>query len=73
MPLAHSPHSRLYVQVARHRPLAGAAKRSLGSSLEIQGKYQRVFELLHDGCGKPADLAFEAHGWQRSQSLNVGY
>lgn len=45
---------------------------SPGSPLQVQGKCRRVLELLHDGYGEPANLAFETHGWQRPQPLNVG-
>jgi len=49
------------------------AESSLGSPFQIQRKSQRVLELLHDPCGKPANLALKAHGRQRSQSLHIGY
>ena len=51
---------------------AGSAERSFGGPVKIQGERQRVLEPLHYPCGKPANLAFKAHGWQRSQSLNIG-
>ena len=36
------------------------------SPVKIQGKSQRVLELLHDRCGKPANLTFKTHDGQRS-------
>jgi hypothetical protein len=41
--------------------------------LKIEGKGQRILQAFHYVVGKFADLAFEAHSWQRSQALNIGY
>jgi hypothetical protein len=51
----------------------GLADCLFGSAFKVQRKSQRVLELLHYPCGKPANLAFKTHGRQRSQSLNIGY
>ena len=61
-----SPEWRRYSQVARHRRIAGVARRSFGSPSKIQGKSQRVFQLLHCSHGKAANPAFKTHSWQRS-------
>jgi hypothetical protein len=36
---------------------------SFGRLLKIERKSQRVFESHHQVNGKPANLAFQAHGW----------
>jgi len=46
--------------------IAGSPEHSLGSPFKIQGKNQCVLEPLHHPCGKPANLAFKTHSWQRS-------
>jgi hypothetical protein len=60
-----SPRWRQYVQVV--------AVRHSGASLKIERKSQRILQPFRYVAGKLADLAFEAHSWQRSQSLNIGY
>ncbi len=40
---------------------------------KIQGEGERVPELLHYRFGKSADPAFEAHGGQRAQTLDIRY
>src|SRR5512133_2312193 len=49
------------------------AERSIGGAVKIQGERQGVLDSLHDFGGGPADSAFKTHGWERSESLNVGY
>ena len=41
--------------------------------MKIERKSQRILQAFHYVVGKLADLAFEAHSWQRSQALNIGY
>ncbi len=36
-----------------------------GSPIKIHCKRQRVLQVFHHLCGKPADPAFKARGWQR--------
>jgi hypothetical protein len=41
--------------------IAELAEHSFRRPFQLQGKSQRVLELLHDRCGEPANSAFETH------------
>ena len=58
---------------SRRQTVKWVAVRHSGAWLKIERKSQRILQPFHYVVGKPADLAFEAHSWQRSQSLNIGY
>ena len=80
LPCRHFPTCRFHdPDVAETLPakwqcagLTALAERSFGSPFKIQGISHRAIEPLHYPCGKPASLAFKAHGRQRLQSLNIG-